>query len=211
MTTTEIFIKKLNNFKSKIITSQRKETTAGFLLFKDYLSKMFLWYEKISIVEDFENNIYKKKEGHNLIYLIAPEILDECISLEDFRLNYLNDVNFGTSKYRGFEYIFIYYSIYWDIFNEKSQFKNYNNLPNPYESVIKILLRGNNIYKGEMNSIEIDNLTVRKQTDFKLPSLDYDFLDYIDEVCERSGSAGIPNQEKTNQLWEEFQKIRQNG
>ncbi len=60
--------------------------------------------------------------------------------------------------------------------------------------------------------ITIDSkFDVRKQTDFRLPSLDYAFLDYIDSVCERNGgSGGIPNQEKTNQLWKEFQKKKSN-
>jgi len=210
MTTKEIFIEKLNDFKSKIIVPKRIETTASFLLFKDYLAKMYDFYKILNKEQDWDYCIYKTKEGHNLTNLVSPNFLNDCISLEDFRVNYLNDVNFGTSKYRGFEYIFIYYSIYWEIFIETSQTKKIETLMNPYDSVIKILLRGNHIYKGEMSTIEIDNLSVKKETDFRLPSLDYDFLDYIDEKCERSGSKGIPNQEETNQLWEEFKKLKGN-
>lgn len=210
MTTTEIFIKKLSDFKSNIFETQRKDTTASFLLFKDYLSKMYDFYKILEIEDKWEHNIYKTKEGHNLIGLIDPELLSNAIPLDDFRANYLNDVIINKSKYTGFEYIFIYYSIYWEILKEKNQFKKFKDLPNPYDSVIKVFLRGNHIQKGEMSTIEIDNLPVKKQTNFKLPSLDYDFLDYIDKVCERSGSGGIPNQERTNQLWEEFQKQKSN-
>ena len=42
---------------------------------------------------------------------------------------------------------------------------------------------------------------------FKLPSIDDNFLDYIDSKCKLMGSDGIPNQERVNQLWEEFQQI----
>ena len=38
-------------------------------------------------------------------------------------------------------YLFIYLFIYWDIF-ENEYFSQYKHLPNPYLSVIKILLRG---------------------------------------------------------------------
>lgn len=204
--TTEIFNTKLKEFKSQIIEVQREKTTASFLLYKDYLSKMHEWYQALNIEDQWEHNIYRTKEGHNLLQLLAPEIKKDLIDLEDFRINYLNDVTFIKDRFYGFEYIYIYLNIYWQIYKNSTDFIKYQNLPDPYEPVIKILLRGNHIYKGEMATIEIDNLTVKKQTNFRLPSLDYDFLNYIDEVCERNGSGGIPNQEKTNQLWEEFQK-----
>lgn len=211
MTTNKLFATKLANIKSQIKEAQREKNTASFLLFKDYLTKMFTWYEVLGIQNNWENYIFRTKEGHNLIHLIDPKFMDNLINLEDFRTDYLNDTYLHKIKHKGFEYIFVYYSIYWEIFKNESKFESYINLPNPYESVIKILTRGNHIYKGEMSTFEIDRLTIKNDLGFKLPSLDNDFLDYIDEVCLRSGSAGIPNQEKTNQLWEEFQKIKKNG
>lgn len=44
--------------------------------------------------------------------------------------------------------------------------------------------------------------------DFKLPSLNDDFLSFIDTNCKLMGSDGIPNQEETNRLWEEFQNLK---
>ncbi|KAF2081309.1 hypothetical protein [Flavobacterium sharifuzzamanii] len=208
MTATEIFNIKLAELKSQIIEVQKNKNTSGILLYKDYLSKMYEWYVALGIEEKWLINIYKTKDGHNLFHLLAPEFKNNLIDLEDFRVNYLNDITILNSKYRGFEYIYVYLYIYWQIFKNSPSFEKYQNLPDPYEPVIKILLRGNHVYKGEMSTIEVDNLPIKRQTDFRLPSLDYDFLEYIDEICIRSGSGGIPNQEKTNQLWEDFKKLR---
>jgi hypothetical protein len=198
---------RLIEFKNKILAVKRENTTAAFLLFKDYLSKMYDFYNALGIENQWDSNIYKTKEGHNLVGLIAPHLSIETIDLETFRVNYLNDITINKSKYTAFEYIFIYYSICWDIFKSYPEFENYKHLANPYDSVNLIFWRGNHISKGEMSTIEIDNLTVKKQFDFKLPSLDVTFLDYIDTVCHRSGSEGIPNQEKVNVLWDTFKLI----
>lgn len=208
MTTTETFNIELAELKSQIIEVQRKKNTASVLLYKDYLSKMYEWYVMLGIEEKWLINIYKTKDGHNLFHLIDPELKNDLIDLEDFRANYLNDITILNSKYRGFEYIYVYLYIYWQIFKNSPRFEKYQNLADPYEPVIKIFLRGNHVCKGEMSTIEVDNLPVKRQTDFRLPSLDYDFLEYIDEICIRSGSGGIPNQEETNQLWKDFQKLK---
>ena len=63
------------------------------------------------------------------------------IDIDFFRVNLLNDTSFNTDKYREFDYLFVYLFIYWDIF-ENEYFSQYKHLPNPYLSVIKILLRG---------------------------------------------------------------------
>ena len=60
------------------------------------------------------------------------------------------------------------------------------------------------VYKRE--GVNVSNITMRSfSKPFKLPSLDDDFLDYIDSKCKLVGSDGIPNQERVNELWEEFQ------
>lgn len=204
----EKFNAELLDFKSNIISSNLKYRTAGVLLFKDYLSKMHMWYKELGLLSEWDYNIYKTSEkGHNLLNFLTPELKNECIELQDFRHNYLNDVLIDTKYESSFEYIFIYISIYWKLFQNEKKIKQYSYLPNPYESVIKILQRGNHIYKGELNRIEIDNMPVKKVTNFILPSLDNDFLNYVDTLKVRYGSSDIPNQEEINQLWKEFQKI----
>ena len=62
------------------------------------------------------------------------------------------------------------------------------------------------VYKRE--GINVSNITMRNfSKPFKLPSIDDNFLDYIDSKCKLMGSDGIPNQERVNQLWEEFKQI----
>lgn len=63
--------------------------------------------------------------------------------------------------------------------------------------------RVNHIYTHNVQ-FQIGGFTFKnteKYKGFKLPSIDSKFLNYIERKC-----AEIPNQEETNQLWEEFQK-----
>jgi len=165
----------------------------------------------MGLTADWENNIYKSLNGHDLLHFIAPEFKELRLDLEDFRVNYLDDIIIDKSKYHGFEYVLLYFSIYWEVFKDYPKIAKYQSLPNPYESIFKIILRGNHIYKGEMNTIEIDHCPVKRQTDFFMPSLDADFLNYVDIVVVRSGSDGIPNQEQIHVLWEKFKLSNKTG
>lgn len=207
----EIFNKKFDEFKSEIFKSQNSNNTSAILLFKEYLKRINKWYNAVGIIEKW-HTIYRTDTSHNLVYLIRPELLENIISIEDFKSNLINDKRFDSSR-KALDISILYAYLCWEVFKNNLQFDNYKDLPNPYEPVIKILKRGNHIIRGEMATIEIDALPIFKNLDFTknfLPSYDYNFLDYIDEICERNGSGGIPNQEKTNQLWEEFQKLKQN-
>jgi hypothetical protein len=203
-----IFDKKLNEFKSQIPTSTTKNTS-GVLLFKDYLVRMNKYYQTIGIIEKW-GSIFRTDISHNLVYIIAPELLENIISLDNFKNSLLTDGHFDRSR-QGLDIPILYAYLCWEVCKNNDQLNIYRNLPNPYEPVIKILARGNHIKRGEMATIEIDILPVFKNLDFTktfLPSYNTDFLNYIDEVSERSGSRGIPNIEKTNELWEEFQKLK---
>ena len=100
----------------------------------------------------------------------------------------------------------IYLFIYWNLLIEKNG-NPYKELPNPYEPVFKIIIRGGDIVYSEgfftISRIDIGNNL--KTLNLILPSLDDNFLDYIDSKCKLVGSDGIPNQERVNELWEEFQ------
>ncbi|MEG0983965.1 hypothetical protein [Algoriella sp.] len=82
-------------------------------------------------------------------------------------------------------------------------------MPNPYLSVIKILLRGGHIFYNN-TYYNVSDIDIRKSPNtlnFILPSIDDNFLDYIDSKCKLMGSDGIPNPEQVNELWQEFQQI----
>lgn len=76
---------------------------------------------------------------------------------------------------------------------------------NPYEGLIK-LFKSDNIYIRE--GINVSGVTMRNSSmNLKLPSLNDNFLDYIDSKCKLMGSDGIPNQERVDELWQEFQSL----
>jgi hypothetical protein len=207
----EIFNEKFNEFKALTFKAQNSNNTAAVLLFKEYLKRMNEWYVAKNVIEKW-HTIFRTDASHNLVYLIAPELLENIISLEEFKRTLIDDDRFDRSR-QGLDMPIVYAYLCWEIYKNNNQFDDYRDLPNPYGPVMKILTRGNHIKRGEMATIEVDVLPIFKNLDFAktfLPSYDGDFLDYIDEVCERSGSGGIPNQEKTNQLWEEFQKLKHN-
>lgn len=43
-----------------------------------------------------------------------------------------------------------------------------------------------------------------------MPSIEDEFLDYIDSRCKVHGTSNIPNQEKVNELWNEFNLQKNN-
>lgn len=182
--------------------------TASVLIFKEYLKSMRLWYEALGIYEEKWYYIYRLNEGHNLVHLIAPELLNNIDTLETFAKNY------SHFDRKSLDAPIVYGYICWELFKNYPQFEKYKDLPNPYENVVKIMQRGNYINRGEMKTIEINSLPITRDIDLNkiyLPSVENDFLDFIDKKCKRMGSAGIPNPEKVEELWEEFQKIQQNG
>jgi hypothetical protein len=205
MSNKDIFLKELSKIKQIPIKKEGVNSVSGILLFKDYLSKMHQWYNELQL--DWDYKITKEKEGHNLIMIIAPELMNDCVDLNEFRLTMLNDTSFNTDQVRSFDYLFIYLSIYWGIFKNTPKIKQYEYLPEPYEPVMKILLRGGHISFKETfyNVSGIDISKKSKTLSYRLPSLDEDFLDFIDVKCKLSGSDGIPSQESTNALWNEFE------
>ena len=209
----EKFQDKLNEFKIQIKGRKIQTDTAGILLFKDFLSKMEEWNNIIGFDEDWLNKISRQHDLLNVIGIVAPDLLKNVISLNDFRKNSpQNGDTFNLSSARSLDAGLIHALFCWDFFKNNSVFDKFKNLPNPYDSIKTLYITGHYVDKSEPTKITIDSKSdVKKQTDFRLPSLDYDFLDYIDAVCDRNGgSGGIPNQERTNQLWEEFQKKKSN-
>jgi hypothetical protein len=209
----ENFQDKLNELKNQIKGRKIQTDTSGILLFKDFLSKMEEWNNVIGFPQDWLNKISRQHDLLNIVGIIAPDLLKNVISLNDFRNNNpQNGDTFNLSSARSLDAGLIHALFCWDFFKNNSVFDKFKNLPNPYDSIKELYITGHYVDKSEPTKITIDSkFDVRKQTDFRLPSLDYAFLDYIDSVCERNGgSGGIPNQEKTNQLWEEFQKKKSN-
>jgi hypothetical protein len=209
----ENFQNKLKEFKKQIRGRKTDSDTAGILLFKDFQSKMNDWNLEIGFTDDWINKISRQHDLLNIVGIVAPDLLENVISLNEFRNNdpQIGDT-FNLSSARGLDAGLIHALFCWDLFKDNPVFDKFKNLPDPYDAIRVLYITGHYVDKPEPNKITIDSkYIVRAQTNFRLPSLEYGFLDYIDEICERSGSDGIPNQEKTNQLWEDFQKSKENG
>ncbi|MFP3832872.1 hypothetical protein [Chryseobacterium sp. SIMBA_028] len=66
------------------------------------------------------------------------------LDIDFYRLNLLEGVSINTNKYRSFDYLYLYYAIYWNVLKAEypSVFEPFSNLPDPYESVYRLLLNG---------------------------------------------------------------------
>ena len=94
----------------------------------------------------------------------------------------------------------------WELFSNNNLILN-NGLPDPYEPLKILLQRTNSIYKLD-GQLHIDTITFndfRKYAEYELPSLDINFLDFVDEQYS-FGIEGVPNQYTTNLLLDQFRQ-----
>ena len=106
-------------------------------------------------------------------------------------------------SFRHFDSLFISMFLNWEIFKDSRELKAYPGLPHPYDPVFKIISRGGNIFYLENEFVIDDGQTYRKHdNNFRLPSLEEDFLKYVDQNCYK-----FPNQVRVNELWAIFQNI----
>lgn len=80
---------------------------------------------------------------------------------------------------------------------------------NPFRPTFRIVERRGLVmlFHGEY---QIGDIIVRAKMDFELPSISDEFLDYIDSKCPLNMTIGIPNQERVNELWNEFNLQKNN-
>lgn len=202
----EDFQEELNELR-KIIGGKRAIIdTSGILLFKDFLSRMEEWNKAVGFNKNWLTLICYQHDLLNVVNVIAPDLLKNVISLNDFRKSdFQKDDTFNLHGARSLDAGLIHALFCWDLFKDNPLFDKFKNLPNPYDPIKALFIRGHYVDKSDPRTITIDSiLSVKKQIDFRLPSLDPKFLNYLDKNCKRSGSHGVPNQEKTNELWEIF-------
>ncbi|WP_426327868.1 hypothetical protein [Pedobacter sp. R-06] len=171
---------------------------SNILLFREYQSRLFSWKRALGNNNlDFFN---KKKSFHNLFLDMKVKWENEIISEEkvvnDLKKNGFLNLN---QSFRDYESFFLTMFINWEVFKDRIEMDLQSELPPPYEPTFKIFSRGGAIYHSEGKfEIDINGQTYRKyDKEFKLPSLDEDFLNYIDNNCD-----DFPNQEKVNLLWD---------
>lgn len=177
-----------------------KFTVSNILLFRDYLTCLKLW--KINLGVD--PNFIKSKPAHNLFLHMPTEVTADFAPYDDFK-NILIKKGFQVKGERFFDDYFIYLYIQWLLLSKTANL-SLNNLPAPYESVIKIIQRGGSIYVVN-GQFEIDGIGYKnseKYFGYRLPSLEDDFLTYIEENLRQRGTQDIPNQEETNRFYDRY-------
>lgn len=200
------FVNLYSEYKIERNALKLLERTSGVLLFREYLKRLMVW-KKVLNDENFRiTNI----DTHNLFlnFKDLPWFID-IMSKDDFLIK-LDQKGFFKTQMRYFDTSFVYWYVTWNIFNFHEEIIKFN-LPNPYEPAALIVQRSQFVSQFE-GQINIDSLFFNssiKYTNFTLPSLKHKFLDFIDERTDRGEltHSGIPNQEETNKLWEEFQKL----
>lgn len=196
MNTFEIYNNEIEKIKLTINKPKSDDSILCTLLFRDYLTKLFIWKKKLGNDSEF----IKHKESHNLFLELNPNFDNRLKSLDEFK-NDLKNAGIKTNGGRFFDDIFIYLIVYWNIFKDYDEIKN-KNLLSPYDPISKLLERTKYIYIHN-GSFEIGNFTftsIEKYNDFSLPSLEDDFLEFL----ERKYTQKIPNQKEINILWKEL-------
>lgn len=175
---------------------------SSILLYKDYLRRLITWKKALNAPELG----FRERVHNNLFNYLNPNWKDEIISFDEFRKKFVK--RFKITNLPNGPYILDLF-INWEIFKERDEILMYDNLEHPYEGVIKIIKNKDYIFNREF--LVIGNVTIAKykSVNFKLPSIEDEFLNYIDSKFKLTGNDGIPNQQVVDNLWDEFKIIRE--
>lgn len=194
-------IEKYNNelmkFSGLKQSGEKKFLFSNVLLFREYQARLYEW--KLALDFDGDDFFLKRKSYHNLFVDLKPSWFNDLIS-EEIIVKDLNSegLDFILSALKEFMGYFMFLYINWEIFKEREEIKKYT-LSDPYESLFIILRRGGLIYFSG-NMFNINGRTYLKyDNNFRLPSIEIDFLDFIDAHC-----LDFPNQEEVNLLWTQY-------
>jgi hypothetical protein len=190
--------------KNPLMDFNNRITVSSILLFRDYLTRLKSWKVVLG-VEDFFINV---NSFHNLFLNVSGDWKNELPSQEEF-FNWVTNQGFSEFHFskNSLNGMFIYLYICWSVTKHENQFKNHNFLAEPYESVMKIIEANHLIHRSEGHFHIHNNIYLRRGGDkFLLPSLDENFLKYIDTQCPVIDWTvlNVPEQEEINKLWENF-------
>lgn len=178
---------------------------SNILLFREYQTRLFAW--KTACGYNGIDSFNKSKNFHNIFIDISlnlsSQIIPEEKVINDLKSRGVDYVRFTFRDYDGF---FICMYINWEIFKSEPEISSYPGLSNPYLPAFQIIARGGTIFNSELK-FEIDNGQTFRRYDrlFHLPSLEEDFLMFIDD-----NSNDFPNQERVDFLWSRFERFNRN-
>jgi hypothetical protein len=195
----EIYNNEIEKIKSIINKPKKDNSIVSILLFRNYLTKLFVWKKNLGNDSEF----IKSKESHNLFPELDSNWLDKTKTLNEFNHD-LKNAGLKINSGKFFDDIFLYLVLNWNIYKHSSTDLK-NELESPYDSLSKILERTLNIsiINGQF---QIGNITFNNREKYKnfiLPSLDDRFLEYV-ETNTNQKPIKIPNQIEINELWDKF-------
>jgi len=206
----KISTEKYNDELTKVIigikkNNEKQTRVSNILLFRDFLNKLDQF--RVALGQESQRNFSGNiRKFSNLFPFFSTDWINELKTQEEFNRD-IFEKGYKVVGGRTIDDLYIYLYVYWELCKDFDEIKTLYSF-NPYLPVIKIIERSEmlHVHSGSLN---IDLLTfnnLEKYYSYKLPSLEDTFLDYIDQICMKTGGQWeIPDQEKTNQLWEEFQ------
>lgn len=185
----EDYQRRMLELKSSIIESKDYKYS-NLILFKDYVSRLTLWKERLEV----NNRYLKTRESHNIM-----------IYLNDFYKKIFNEEPKVIIR-RNFNSTFLHLYVCWEIFDDIFNFSKEEKLPKPYESIIKVILKGgfvsiyNGVYEIDIYSLLIGSIVEGKDKLF-LPTLEDGFLDLLDNNFKKRNLLEQKEIDKIYNLW----------
>ena len=105
MNTTLAVKEKLENIL-RVLKKPNVSSVANILLYKDYMTRMQLWYKNLKL--DWDYKILNTKGGHNLFQYISTDLQNELMSYEQFSKLELFKETFRSNSHRDYSKTFIY-------------------------------------------------------------------------------------------------------
>ena len=175
MNLSDLYLQKLNQIAQLNKSAEEKFRFSDTLLFRDYQTRLFQWKDALNY--DGIDGFNRMKSFHNLFLDLSPkwenEIFPDETVMADFKEHGFKNMYFTNRDYNRF---FLSMYLNWEFFKEYAEIKKFHNLPHPYETVFKIIIRGGYVF-NHGGVFEIDNRAYLKYDNkFRLPSISENFL-----------------------------------
>lgn len=184
---------------------------SSLLLYIDGVNRVYQYTQELNKPAVF--TMSRVIESLNIFPEINPTWISELPEYDEL-IDYIEDLIpfVKVGRHRDLTRGFIYLFIYWEVYKDTEELQKFKHLDHPYESLIKIVVNGDYIFKGREH-LELSELHgMVKIQKLRLPSIEDDFLTYIDnsKYSEKNELYfyNVPNQEDVNELWETFNLIK---
>lgn len=213
---------KLDKVIHHFFTSNPKIHTGGLNSYHpNNISSVCLFLDGVSRLIEFDKTLGITKGGYrgsslrtsaNLFEKIKPSWLSELLKNHELH-EYVNKTfQVELRLNRNYNSLFIYLFIYWEVYKDTQELQAFKHLEHPYASLVKIAINADCIRaaKGGLLNLSLLDSSIDLNIKLKLPSIEDDFLTYIDKSKYNKNYDGVihytPNQEEIDELYQEFLK-----